>query len=140
MYNHCLHFEDATKVANGLKAMDEFYDYCCRDYSVWENTSTKAKSVVVGKFGTAGMGWILLKADLCCEEAEALAGIPNACSGHDQVACWPGSYAAYNPQTQRTECYCNPGLVWNANKTACIPRYTRLSEYLCQFRNLVGCC
>ena len=114
-------FEDATKVANGLKAMDEFFDYCCRDYSVWENTSTKAKSVVVGKFGTAGMGWILLKADLCCEEAEALAGIPNACSGHDQVACWPGSYAAYNPQTQRTECYCNPGLVWNANKTACIP-------------------
>lgn len=55
--------------------MDEFFNYCCRDYSVWENTQTRARSVVVGKFGTAGLGWILLKTDLCCEEAEALSGI-----------------------------------------------------------------
>ncbi|HRG20956.1 MAG TPA: hypothetical protein PLQ57_07985 [Saprospiraceae bacterium] len=114
-------FSDATSIANGLKVMDEFFDYCCRDYSVWENTQTSAKTVVVGKFGTAGLGWILLKTDLCCEEAEALSGISNACSGSGNVQCWPGSYAAWNAQTQRTECFCNPGLVWNVDKTACIP-------------------
>jgi hypothetical protein len=36
------------------------------------------------------------------------------------VKCWPGSYAATNPQTGKTECYCNPGLVWNSTKTACV--------------------
>lgn len=34
--------------------------------------------------------------------------------------CWPGSYAAWDAQTQRTLCYCYPGLVWNETKTACI--------------------
>ncbi len=114
-------FAEATTIANTLKIKDEFFDYCCRDYSVWENLQTKAKTIVVGKFGTAGLGWVLLKPDLCCEEAESLAGISNACSGGSHVQCWPGSYAAWNAQTQRTECFCNPGLVWNADKTACIP-------------------
>ena len=114
-------FSAATAVANSLRPSSEFFKYCCRDYSVWEKSGTKEKTIVVGKFGTAGMGWYLLKADLCCEEAEALAGIPNGCSGPNQVQCWPGSYSAWNPQTQKTECFCNPGLVWNATKTACIP-------------------
>lgn len=30
-------------------------------------------SVVQGKFGTAGFGWQIVKADLCYEEAQALA-------------------------------------------------------------------
>ncbi len=114
-------FSDATKVANSLKFDAAFFNYCCRDYSVWEESGTGKKTIVVGKFGTAGMGWYLLKADLCCEEAEKLAGIPNSCSGRNQIQCWPGSYSAWNPQTQKTECFCNPGLVWNSTKTACIP-------------------
>ena len=31
--------------------------------------------------GTPGLGWRFVKDNLCCEEAEALAGIPGACSG-----------------------------------------------------------
>jgi hypothetical protein len=114
-------FSDATKVANSLKFNDAFSNYCCRDYSVWEQSGTGKKTIVVGKFGTAGVGWFLVRGDLCCEEAETLAGIPNGCSGRSQVQCWPGSYSAWNPQTQKTECFCNPGLVWNSTKTACVP-------------------
>jgi hypothetical protein len=38
----------------------------------------------------------------------------------DKTVCWPGSYAAWDSQTQKTLCYCNPGLVWNSTKTACV--------------------
>lgn len=120
-------FSAATAVANSLRPSSEFFKYCCRDYSVWENSQTGKRSVVVGKFGTAGFGWNIVKADLCCEEAEALAGIPGACSSaaaHEQTVkntnCWPGSYAAWNGQAKRVECYCKPGLVWNSTKTACV--------------------
>jgi hypothetical protein len=124
-------FSDATRIANSLKFNEAFFNYCCREYSVWEESGTRKKTIVVGKFGTAGLGWYLLKADLCCEEAEKLAGIPNACSGsgRNQVQCYPGSYSAWNPQTQRTECFCNPGLVWNATKTACIPASPDCPKY-----------
>ena len=121
-------FQEAATVANSLRSSGEFSKYCCHDYSVWENSQTGKRSVVLGKFGTAGFGWNIVKGDLCCEEAEALAGIPGACSGttdNNQTAvqntkCWPGSYAAWNPQSQKVECYCNPGLVWNSTRTACI--------------------
>ncbi len=121
-------FADATAIANSLKFSDVFFKYCCRDYSVWEESGTGKKTIVVGKFGTAGLGWYLLKGDLCCEEAEKIAGIPNGCSGRTQVQCYPGSYSAWNPQTQRTECFCNPGLVWNSTKTACIPSHVDCSK------------
>ncbi|MBP8114658.1 MAG: hypothetical protein KAY50_04820 [Chitinophagaceae bacterium] len=120
-------FSAATAVANSLRTSSEFFKYCCRDYSVWENLQTGKRSVVVGKFGTAGLGWVIVKADLCCEEAEALAGITGACSGAasnqqtvNNTNCWPGSYAAWNEQAKRVECYCKPGLVWNSTKTACV--------------------
>jgi len=113
-------FEDATAVANTLKPSSKFFDYCCREYSVWENTITKARTVVLGKFGTPGTDWLIVKSNLCCEEAESLSGIPNSCSGNIDVHCYPGSYPAWNPQSQRTECFCNAGLVWNETKTACI--------------------
>ena len=74
-------FDTATAAANTIRASSSFTNYCCRDYSVWRNSSTGAMSVVAGKFSTGGFGWMLEKADLCCEEAEALAGIPGACSG-----------------------------------------------------------
>ena len=116
-------FATATAVATSLRTSSEFSKYCCRDYSVWKHSQTGQMTVVVGKFGTAGLGWQIVKGDLCCEEAEALSGIVGACSGSNQqvnTQCWPGSYAAINPQTGKTECYCNPGLVWNSTKTACI--------------------
>ncbi|HMS70638.1 MAG TPA: hypothetical protein PKD18_20970, partial [Saprospiraceae bacterium] len=101
-------FEEATKIANSLKFSDEFFDYCCRDYSVWENLQTRAKTVVLGKFGTAGFGWTFIKGDLCCEEAEALAGITGACSGNgisNQVPDCPkiyaNSYAAWDASTSQ---------------------------------------
>ena len=116
-------FATATAVATSLRTSSEFSKYCCRDYSVWKHSQTGQMTVVVGKFGTAGLGWQIVKGDLCCEEAEALSGIVGACSGSNQqvnTQCWPGSYAAINPQTGKTECYCNPGLVWNSTKTACV--------------------
>ena len=118
-------FQQATAIATSIRTSPQFSNYCCRDYSVWQNTQTSKMTIVKGKFGTAGFGWQIVKTDLCCEEAEALAGIPGACSGTDQsivnnTKCWPGSYAAMNPQTQKVECFCYPGLVWNNTRTACI--------------------
>ena len=74
-------FAAATAAASTIRASSGFTNYCCRDFSVWRNSSTGALSVVVGKYSTGGFGSMLEKADLCCEEAEALAGIPGACSG-----------------------------------------------------------
>lgn len=74
-------FDEATALMESLRGNDKFLDLCCRDYSVWENSETGKRSVVVGKMGTAGFGWQIVKGDLCCEEAEALSGIPNSC-GH----------------------------------------------------------
>lgn len=73
-------FAEATALMEKLRGDRKFFDYCCRDYSVWENTESKSRSVVQGKFSTAGYGWTLVKSDLCCEEAEELAGKPGACS------------------------------------------------------------
>lgn len=74
-------FAQATALMGKLRPNNKFFDYCCRDYSVWENTQTGSRSVVLGKFGTAGSNWRFVKGNLCCEEAEAEAGIPGACSG-----------------------------------------------------------
>ena len=38
----------------------------------------------------------------------------------EATQCYPGSYPAWNPQTQRTECFCETGLVWNSTRTACV--------------------
>lgn len=78
-------FAEATALMEALRPHPRFSNFCCRDFSVWRNSSTGALSVVVGKYSTGGFGWILEKADLCCEEAEALAGIPGACSGGSQA-------------------------------------------------------
>jgi hypothetical protein len=74
-------FAEATALMESLRGHRKFFDFCCRDYSVWENIDTRKRSVVVGKFGTAGERWSFVKGDLCCEEAESLAGVPGACSG-----------------------------------------------------------
>jgi hypothetical protein len=122
-------FATANAVAATLRTSSKFSNYCCQDYSVWKNNQTGKTSVVLGKFGSPGFGWGLVKGTLCCEEAEALAGIPGACSGTtdnnqqtiiNNTKCWPGSHAAWNAQTKKIECYCNTGLVWNSTKTACV--------------------
>ena len=119
-------FSEATAIAATLRLSPQFANYCCHDYSVWRNDVTGNMTIVVGKFGTAGPGWKWVKGELCCEEAEALAGIPGACSGNTKktqppgIKCWPGSHPKYDPQTKKTECYCDEGLVWNSTKTACV--------------------
>ena len=72
-------FDEATALMESLRSHDKFLDLCCRDYSVWENSESGKRSIVLGKQGTAGFGWQIVKGDLCCEEAEELAGIPNSC-------------------------------------------------------------
>jgi hypothetical protein len=74
-------FANATAEAALVRASRKFSDYCCKEYSVWENNQTGKRSVVVGKFGTAGFGWKFVDGPMCCLDAEALAGIPGACSG-----------------------------------------------------------
>jgi hypothetical protein len=64
-------FAAANEVANTIRASSKFTKYCCRDYSVWENTQTKEMSLVKG-MGSAGYGWTQIKSNLCCEEAEAM--------------------------------------------------------------------
>lgn len=121
-------FSAASSAAAALKPSAEFFKYCCHDYSVWQNMQTGKMSVVVGQFGTAGVDWIIVKGNLCCEEAESLSGITGACSGTTNnnnhpptaVKCWPGSHAVYNQQTRKTECVCDAGLVWNDTRTACV--------------------
>jgi hypothetical protein len=73
-------FAEATAEAAMVRASSKFSNYCCRDYSVWENNQTGKLSIVAGKFGTAGFGWRFRQGNLCCEEAEAIAGILGACS------------------------------------------------------------
>lgn len=116
-------FKEATRIANSLRPSPVFSQYCCKDYSVWRQSSTGNLTIVQGKFNTAGEGWTIEKADLCCEEAETIAGLPGACSGGTTappVTCAPGSHPVYNQQTKRTECFCNTGLIWNSTRTACI--------------------
>ncbi len=120
-------FEEALAVANSLKFSDDFFDYCCRDYSVWEHSQTRERSVVLGKFGKAGYEWTFIKGDLCCEEAEELAGLKNVCSGNvtnqqmpDCPNIYPNSYAGWDAGTSQYLCYCRDGYVWNATKTACV--------------------
>jgi hypothetical protein len=74
-------FAAATAEAAIVRASDRFSTYCCREYSVWQHRPTGKRTVVVGKFGTAGFGWDPVAGPMCCAEAEALAGIPGACSG-----------------------------------------------------------
>ena len=35
---------------------------------------------------------------------------------------YPGSYAAWNQQTNRVECWCPESKVWNSTKTACVDK------------------
>lgn len=73
-------FADANASAATIRASSKFKNYCCRDYSVWENTTSGEQSVVKG-MGSAGYGWRFVKGELCCEEAEELTGKTGLCGG-----------------------------------------------------------
>jgi len=119
-------FQEATFIANSVRSSDMFFNFCCKDYSVWENVQTGERSVVIGKFSTAGYPWQALKFDLCCEEAEDLADLVGACSGydgnegHEDCKMYPGSVSVWNDNTQTMECLCPKGKIWNTSRTACI--------------------
>lgn len=75
-------FAEATALMEALRPHPRLSDFCCRDYSVWRNNSTGKMAVVLGKHSTGGFDFpFFVQGNLCCEEAEALAGIPGACSG-----------------------------------------------------------
>ena len=84
----------ATAEAATVRGSSKFSNYCCREYSVWQHVETKKMSIVVGKFGTAGLGWNKVRGDLCCEEAEAYSGLSGACSGNQ------GGSAGFGPMTE----------------------------------------
>jgi hypothetical protein len=78
-------FAEATAEANVVRASPRFFNYCCRDYSVWRNPANGAMRVVQGKFGKGGYDFPeLVKGDLCCEEAATMAGKPNLCGTAQQ--------------------------------------------------------
>ena len=80
--NSCT-FGMAQDIAAKVRPSNSFSKYCCRDYSVWKNTQTNEFTITKGQ-GTAGFGWQFEKGNLCCEEAENIAGKPGACSGSNQ--------------------------------------------------------
>jgi hypothetical protein len=77
-----LHATRAEAIAEktALQASSPYYpQYCCTNYSVWENTETRRLSVVTDQHGSAGPPYRQVKARLCCEDAFALAGFPPSC-------------------------------------------------------------
>jgi hypothetical protein len=84
---------EATAEANALRAAPctfgtgetgtcpKYANYCCSNYSVWQNSETGKFSVIADQFGSAGFGWRFVKGNLCCEDAFALAGLPASCGG-----------------------------------------------------------
>lgn len=80
--NSCT-FAAAQDSASKVRTSSSFSKYCCRDYSVWKNSQTGEFTIVKGQ-SSAGFGWQFEKGNLCCEEAENIAGKPGACSGSKQ--------------------------------------------------------
>lgn len=70
---------EAEASAAVVRASPRFTDYCCKEYSVWQNPQTGAFKIVVGKFATAPAPFMFEDGPMCCEEAEAITGITNAC-------------------------------------------------------------
>ena len=90
-------FTAAMTEADSLRMSPQFASYCCRENSVWRNMQTGKYSVVTSKFGNPGIGWQLVKSDLCCDEAFAMAGIPGSCgstgTAGNTASCFAGDPA-----------------------------------------------
>ncbi len=72
---------EADAEAVTVRASPRFSDYCCKDYSIWRNSQTNRLSIVLGKFGTAGLGWMFEDGPMCCDQAERLTGLTGTCTG-----------------------------------------------------------
>ena len=142
-----MEFVRAMSSADAFKMGPAFRNYCC-PWNVYKNNQTGAFSVGKQSSSVPPSGFILFRSGICCEEAFALAGFApgNDCRSlqlstgafvtiqpngtfipivtpptlPNNIQCWPGSTVSLNPTTNRIECYCNPGLVWNATRTACV--------------------
>jgi hypothetical protein len=66
----------AKAEAAALRPSAAYANYCCKDYSVVRNNSTQDLAVQRGWSGASG--WTVVRQGLCCDEASALAGKPNA--------------------------------------------------------------
>ncbi len=82
-------FTAAHTMADGLRiggfmgaaGFTRYENYCCRQYSVWEkNEAGKITKVVIRGMGNPGLGFMIQKSNLCCEEAGALAGSGGVCT------------------------------------------------------------
>lgn len=95
---------EAQAEADADRFSPRFESYCCRDYSVWKNNQTGQLSVVRGQFGP-GVGWRdISPRQLCCEEAWAMAGFPNAATcGATLSGVWIAEGYTCNGTTYRQE-------------------------------------
>ena len=66
---------------------------CAKNYRVYEQIQTGKRWVVTGRFTTPEMR--LVKEDLCCKEAEDLAGTPGACSDKTSGGTTSGGETGY---------------------------------------------
>ncbi len=74
-------FQQANAEKEQFKNSERFKDYCCQDYSVWQNTRTGELAAVKGEGATAGDGWQFEDGPMCCEEAEEITGKKGLCGG-----------------------------------------------------------
>lgn len=126
-------FAAAQAEAAIVRSSPIFSNYCCKDYNVWQNNQTGNYTIVLGS-GSAGFGWRWVKGPMCCEDAEAFAGIPGACSGKiKKDDCYPGSHPVYDKKTNTKQCYCNQGLYWNETKSACETIQELINEAKCYY-------
>lgn len=73
-------FAEAEKLREALRFHKKFFDYCCRDYSVWKDTQTGKMYVALKRTEHPGSGQEFVKGDLCCEAAEELSRNARVCS------------------------------------------------------------
>ncbi|MGD9587268.1 MAG: hypothetical protein AB7Q37_08630 [Pyrinomonadaceae bacterium] len=78
-----------------VRASPRFSAYCCKEYTVWKQRQTAKWTIVVGKFGNPGLGWVFEDGPMCCEEAEEMTGLKGACSGGIGGGAAAGSWGPY---------------------------------------------
>lgn len=100
---------EAEAEAITVRASPRFSDYCCKEYSIWRNSQTNKLSIVVGKFGTAGLGWMFEDGPMCCDQAERITGLTGACSG---------TVGGQKPRLQADTAYTGKNLTFFQRQTA----------------------
>ena len=75
-------FATAQATLPVLRASSMYFNYCCKDFSLVENLSTGARSVMVGLFGPPPLGLNVVGPPMCCEQAAVQAGFTEEfCNG-----------------------------------------------------------